>query len=234
MAGRKSHNGQEGKAVMKYHLDFDIDFKRNPYPGKFIVIEGIDGAGKTTQVNQLARYFSKTKNIFLTKEPTDGPIGKFIRKILVGKINLPLVSMQYLFSADRQAHQLQIIEHLKKGDTIIADRYFWSSLAYGIVDWAKDFEKATNLLLVAQGILSHYHQFIIPDISVYLDLPAEEAFRRLSQVRKTNELYEKKEQLKRIEKAYKWLIKMFPKEITVVDATKKQEKITEEILKLSF
>ena len=69
---------------MKYHIDFDLDFRRNPYKGLYIAIEGIDGSGKTTQVKKIKEYFEhRGKTVFLTKEPSDeGEIGILIRKIL--------------------------------------------------------------------------------------------------------------------------------------------------------
>ena len=68
---------------MKYHIEFNLDFKRNIYPGKFIALEGIDGSGKTVEAHLLAKALRKEgKEVFLTKNPTDSPLGKFIRKML--------------------------------------------------------------------------------------------------------------------------------------------------------
>src|SRR3989344_6834349 len=106
-----------------YHLELDIDFYRNQYPGKFIVLEGIEASGKTTQAIILSEKF---KDAFHTKNPTDGEIGKFIReRVLGGKTDIPPVAYQYLFSADREIQQQEIIRHLKAGRTVVSDRYFW-------------------------------------------------------------------------------------------------------------
>src|SRR3990167_8811451 len=113
---------------MKYHIELDIDFKRNTHKGLFVVIEGIDGAGKTTQVHNISTTLAKKHPTYETKEPTDGPIGKFIRKVLAGDIKVPPVSFQYLFSADRQSHQEEIEGLLRKGKIVIMDRYIWSAL----------------------------------------------------------------------------------------------------------
>src|SRR5207253_2723229 len=115
---------------MKYHVSFDIDFRRNIYPGKLIALEGIDGSGKTTQVERIAQILrQKDKKIFLTTNPTDGVIGRMIRDALNGKIKLSPVSWQYLYSADRQMQQEEILPRLEKGETVITHRYFWSAVA---------------------------------------------------------------------------------------------------------
>ena len=148
---------------MKYHIDFDIDFKRNKEKGRLIVIEGIDGAGKTTQANQIYKEFSKNNKAYLTKNPTDGDIGLLVRRVLSGEIKIPPIALQFLFSADRQVQQIDIINRLKNGEVIIMDRYFWSSIVYGISDLSGyNFDESGDLLLVTQGILSMYHQFLIP------------------------------------------------------------------------
>lgn len=216
---------------MKYHIQFDLDFKRNAYGGLFIAIEGIDGSGKTTQVERVAEEFGKKRTLFVTKNPTDGSVGQFIRKVLKKEIVLPSVSFQYLFSADRQVQQVEVIKHLKQGEVVLTDRYFWSALAYGIVDrGATDFNKNGSQLLIAQSILSMYHQFIVPDYTFYLAISVEEAKRRLATMDKTKELYEDEEKLKKIDAAYNWIIGQFPKEITVIDGEKPVVEVTEEIL----
>jgi len=211
---------------MKYHIEFDLDFKRNPYPGKFIALEGIDGSGKTVEAKLLAKTLTKQgKTVFLTKNPTDSPLGKFIRKMLQGKVVIPLVSFQYVFSADRQIQQLEIIEHLKKGHYVISDRYFWSSVAYGVADKEDvDYDNSAKQEVIAQSILSMYNQFIVPDITFYLDASIKTGLSRRHDSSKEKELYENNDKLKKIEKGYKWLLQQFPKEFTVINAegTKKE------------
>lgn len=216
---------------MKYHIEFDLDFKRNTYGGLFIAIEGIDGSGKTTQAKRLAGELANKHSVFLTKNPTDGPVGQFIRRVLKKELALPAVSFQYLFSADRQVQQVEIIERVKRGEVVVTDRYFWSALAYGIVDRRVDVNKDGTFLLVSQSILSMYHQFIIPDHTFYLDISVEEAKRRLLNMHKTKELYEDTEKLEKIAAGYKWIIEKFPKEITVINGEQPVEAVTEAILK---
>src|SRR5690242_9009551 len=107
---------------MKHHISFDLELVQNTYPGKYYALEGIDGSGKTTQVEKLSEYFkSQGKEVFLTKEPTDGEIGQLIRKIVTKQITVPPMSLQYLFSADRAVHlQEVVIPVLKKGSIVIS------------------------------------------------------------------------------------------------------------------
>src|SRR5438034_352106 len=125
--------GYMKKDKKMYTVSFDIDFKRNTYPGLFIALEGIDGSGKTTQARRITSLLEQQgKNVFLTHNPTDGIIGKMLRKILNGELKLSPVSFQYLYSADRQLQQEEILQHLEREETVITDRYFWSAVAYGI------------------------------------------------------------------------------------------------------
>jgi len=110
--------------------------KRNPYKGKFIVFEGLDGSGTTTQANLLFRYLKKQgKKVYLTGEPTRSLIGGLIEGQISGDWKSTPECLQLLFTADR-AHHLEkgIIPLLKKGITVICTRYILSTLAYGSID----------------------------------------------------------------------------------------------------
>jgi len=219
---------------MSYHVEFDLDFKRNKFPGKFIVLEGIEASGKTTQVKKLGE---KIPNAILTKNPTDNnAIGVFIRnKVLAGKANIPPAAYQYLFAADREIQQADIIDLLRKGNTVISDRYLWSSVAYGIADRQDmDYKDWNNITLVAYSALSMYHQFLLPDLTVYLDIPIEESLKRIKGSKKHSEIYDNHKMNIKIEKGYKWLIKKFPKEFTIVDGDgdRSEEEITNELANL--
>lgn len=220
---------------MKYHISFDLDLRRNPYKGLYIAFEGIDGSGKTTQVKRLSRYFKKSgQEVIMTREPRDdGLIGRIIRQVLQSKIKIPSVALQYLFSADRSIHHETIIKPaLSQGQTIVSDRCFWSGVPYGIMDRTKDVydHKTGNQVLIAQSILSMYHQFIVPDFAFYLKIPIKVAMARLVKDSKGKEIYEKKEKLEKIMSGYEWLVEKFPKEFTVIDGTKPVKEITETII----
>lgn len=207
-----------------YHVEFDIDFKRNSFPGKFIVLEGIEASGKTTQVAKLLEAFPEA---VLAKNPTDGEIGSFIRKeVLGGRTDIPPVAYQYLFSADREIFQLQLIGLLKEGKTVICDRYFWSSVAYGALDKEDlDIENLEEVSLVSLSILSMYHQFLIPDLTIYLDVSLEESLKRLKGSEKHTEIYDNHQTNIKVKKGYEWLLNKFPDEITIIDANGTVEEV---------
>ncbi len=218
---------------MKYHVEFDLELKKNPYPGKLIVIEGIDGSGKTTQAQKITETLNRKgiKSI-LTKEPTDEVTGKLIRQILSGQTNLPQIAFQYLFSADRAVHQEQIENYLQKGITVVSDRYFWSSVVYGMVDKEMDFGNGNGErknLLVALSILSMYHQFLLPDFSFALKVSVATAIERIKRKDRHIEIYEKENKLEKLAIGYDWLIKQFAEEIMVIDGEKRVEEVTREI-----
>lgn len=219
------------KTNRKYHVEFDIDFKRNEYPGKFVVIEGIEASGKTTQAKLVAEILGKEKSVFSTKNPTDSFVGDFIRQsLLAGKVRIPPISLQYLFGADREIQQQEIIERLKKGEIVISDRYFWSSVAYGAADIKTDYDNAMNLSLTSFSLLSMYHQFIVPDLTFFLDISLDEALKRLSSSEKHTEIYDNKEMNIKVKKGYDWLIQKFPEEFTLIDAEKPVDEVMKEIL----
>ncbi len=144
--------------------------------GLFIVFEGIDGSGKSTQ----ARLLAKKLNAVLTKEPTDSPLGRFVRKL----IEMERSSwVQSVFANDRAEHVRKVIlPALKKGKTLICDRYILSSMAYAHSRDAK-MVKALNA------------GFPKPDVTFLLDLPAAIALKR------KKSLFEKSE-LERIRRNY--------------------------------
>lgn len=220
---------------MQYHLSFDIDFKRNTSKGLYIVLEGIDGSGKTTQVERLVSALQKEgKEVVRTREPRKdvGLIGKLIQDILHGKAKVSPVAFQYLFSADRQMHHQEVIlPALAEGKIVISDRCFWSAIPYGLLDKDETIEDSSiQQKLVAQSILSFYHQFTVPDITFYLDVSLDGAVERIATGNDRHEIYEERSQLKHAIEGYEWLLREFPKEFTVIDANRSVGEVSEEIL----
>lgn len=214
---------------MKTHVEFDLELARNPYRGLLIALEGVDGSGKTTQVERLVVALEKRKlTVIKTTEPTDEPTGKFVRSALSGELPLPPVALQYLFCADRAVHQEKIKKDLEPGTIVISDRYFWSSVAYGIVDVNAEGDR----LLMAYSILSMYHKFLTPDITFYLNIDIDATMERISD-KKNKEIYENRERLTKVKKAYEdFLLKKFPEEFVVINADKPEAEITEELLEI--
>jgi thymidylate kinase len=88
-----------------------------------------------------------------------------------------------------------------------------------------------TLLLMAQGILSMYNQFVVPDYTFYLKISAETAMDRLSQMDKEKEIYERKSKLERLVNGYEWLSKKFPEAITVIDGEASIDRVSADIIK---
>jgi len=215
---------------MNFHLQFDLKFTKNEYEGKYYAIEGIDGSGKTTQVQKLEQYFiNQGRKIFITKEPTSGFIGDLIHRVLDKKITLPFISLQYLFCADRAVHlEKKVIPALKEGKIVLSDRSLWSSVAYGITDLGLKINEKQRLLM-AYNLLSMYGGFLIPDKTFFLKVPADVAMRRMDMRQKELTIYERTEKLKKIEKEYEWLAKQFNEFIVIIEGN--NHKTIEEVHK---
>lgn len=133
----------------------------------YIVLEGIDGSGKSTQAQLLADYIKRNGlNVKTIREPTDNEIGKLIRKLLTQKeATTPTMqkTLGLLFAADRM-HLSQEIEKLEKENTVvISDRSFYSSIVYQEPStWIKELNKYVK----------------IPDIVLLLDIDAEKSVNR--------------------------------------------------------
>lgn len=221
---------------IEYEVKFRQKLKRNPHKGKYVAFEGIDGAGKSVQMDRLEAYLlEKGKNPLIAYQPRrEGPVGSLINQILQGIVKIPSASLQYLFTADRIIdHQDRIEPALKEGKIVISHRCMWSNLPYGMIDaQVSDFDSDEGRVVdVAHGLMSLYHQFIIPDVTFYLKVSADTAIKRLQEKNQHLEYYEKKSKLEKVAKGYEWQIKKFPGEFIVIDGEKSPSDIHEEIIK---
>lgn len=220
---------------MKYHVEFDLDFKRNTYPGRYIVLEGVNASGKTTQIEDLKNYFQSIgKEVVVTSEPNDAlAIGKLIRQIITGKTQVPSAALQYLYTADRIVnHESIVIPALKSGKIVLSSRSFWSAIVYGAMDRGGiNYTKPdADLMLVSQGVLSMYHMFLVADYTFYLDVAVDTVLGRMTKMNNMPDIYEKKEKLTQLIEGYLWMAKQFPKEITRIDGEKSEEEVTAELI----
>lgn len=184
--------------------------------GRFIVIEGIDGAGKTTQIEILAEKLREEgRVVHVTAEPTASVSGGLLRDALGGISSRTTCEMAALFVLDRIFHNVNpngINAMLEKGIDVICDRYYYSSLAYQgsqtDFDWVKDM----NL---------NCPEIRIPDICVFLDLAPNESLKRISKGRTTTELYEKLDTLESVRKRFFDVFELLKKRdnIKVIDTT---------------
>ncbi len=145
---------------------------------KFIVFEGLDGAGTSTQSKLLS---NEIKNSFLTFEPTDSKIGKLIRDCLKKKITFDALSLAYLFSADRADHLYKkdgIINRCNNNRIVISDRYLFSSLAYQSID------------VVFEKVLELNKNFPLPEVVFFLNTSIDVCNDRINIRGDEQELYE--------------------------------------------
>jgi dTMP kinase len=193
---------------------------KNPHPGKFIVIEGIDGAGSSTQTERVASYFKEIgKKFHITKEPTNSLIGGLIRGQLTSDWKSSPECLQLLFSADRAHHlEKEIIPLLEKGVSVISDRYFFSTIAFG----AMEVKNKDWLLQINEP-------FMLPDLIFLLKISPETAAKRIKDNRFSVELFEKKEKLAKTWQNYQKLAKEF-KNVCIIDGEKTIQEISYEIV----
>ena len=149
--------------------------------GKFIVIEGIDGCGKTTQIEEIARWLptsglmNENSKLIKTREPGGSLLGKKLRNLILenNQNNQPCsLAELLLYSADRAEHVAKIISPaLEKEDWVISDRFADSTLAY------QGYGRNINLEII-KNIESIVCQGKHPDLTIFLEISAEESILR--------------------------------------------------------
>lgn len=160
-----------------------------------VVIEGIDGAGKTTQARMLeAMLIEEGHGITSTFEPSDRSVGQWLRAQLhSGAVGLDELTRCYLFAADRAQHLDQVIlPALERGEVVICDRYLLSTFAYQRSD------PDTKLSLRR---LIDIHDFPAPRLTLWLQIDPQVAIQRLD-TRGSKSVYEKASRLERIAANY--------------------------------
>ncbi len=145
---------------------------------KFITFEGGDGSGKTTQLSRTVDWLkSQGKDVLQTFEPGDTALGKEIRRLLLSGEHTPVPATELLlFLADRAQHVEKVIKPaLAAGKWVVCDRYTDSTLAYQLAGRAlEDTQTLRDMLAWAECGLS-------PDVTIWLDLPVEDAALRMQE-----------------------------------------------------
>ena len=173
----------------------------NIYPGKFIVIEGLDGSGKSIQVEKLAEYLEKNgKETIIKSEPTtESEAGIKIRKILKKELSAEPMERQELFVQDRQEHLInKIIPALKGGKWVVVSRYAFSTIAYGYSDG-----------LDVNELIEMNKNFLLPDLIIVIDVPPAECIKRIKKRGQAKELFEREKKLIKVNEIYQKLPQMF-------------------------
>ncbi len=205
--------------------------------GRLISFEGLDGAGKSTQMSMLARWLEASHVPFIhTREPGGTPLGIEIRQLLLNRPELAIVPLAetFLFQADRTQHfATLVIPALQEGKLVLTDRCFDASIAYQGYGRGVDISLIEHLsLLATQGYK--------PDLTILLDLNPSEVHHRtdiardLSGTREGRTRFDAEGEAfhQRVQEGFRALARAYPKRIKVVNAARTLEEIHQEIIEL--
>ena len=194
--------------------------------GRFIVFEGIDGAGKSTQIEKLRqKLVSEGRKVFITAEPTASVTGGILRDALSGNYKRCPSELAAMFLSDRIFHNVNesvgINQALERGFDVISDRYYYSSFAYQGLE--SDIDWVINMNLNCPDIRK-------PDLCIFLDLDAEKSKARIDTNRATVEIFENEETLDKIRNKFFDVFKRLPDEnIAIIDASGSVDEVFEKI-----
>lgn len=177
-----------------------------------IVLEGLDGAGTTTQVERLASALrAEGHPVLTTREPSDGPVGVLIRQALTGRLVLPgsgpiaPETLALLYAADRTDHlRAKVLPALEAGQVVLSDRSVLSSLAYQGASLPMEWVESINAHAVPA------------DLTLFVTVPIEVAARRRAARGGPEELFDAEEKQRRISKQYEAAIRLRGKREHVV------------------
>ena len=192
--------------------------------GKFIVLEGTDGSGKSTHARLLAAALAERGiPTWHTFEPTDRPIGQLLRRYLKGEIATCERAIASLFLADRLDHISQpdgLKAQLDKGLTVICDRYYYSSIAYNCMsestEWVTELNKAAR-------------EQLAPDLVIYLDLSPEVMEQRLVH-RDYKEIYETVDYQRKVRARYLKALADLGDKVAVIPCDRAKPVVAQDVL----
>ena len=174
----------------------------------FIVFEGLDGAGTTTQIRNLARYYEfNRREYYLTAEPTDNPIGQLVRQVLQKKVSTTPEALALLYAADRHDHIFSeshgILRMVEEGKIVISDRYFYSSIAYQSVECNPDFITMIN-------------QYPQPEFIIFVDTPVDVCMERIEKRGGEKELFDRASFLSLVRENYLRAFSALPEGVKLI------------------
>jgi dTMP kinase len=205
--------------------------------GSFIVLEGIDGAGTTTQCERLgAALSSQGLPVLVTREPTPGPVGSLLRLALTHRLVVPGAhgsrppgwkTMALLFAADRLDHlDAEVVPNLMDGVNVISDRYDLSSLAYQAA--ASETGDASEAIAWITTLNKHARR---PDLTIVLDVSGAIAEKRRRHRSSASELYETRELQARLAGIYKHAERLVPNDKLVhIDGERSPEQVAADVV----
>jgi len=190
----------------------------NKTKGKFIVIEGIGGCGKDTQVKMLADYLGEKGNrVLITREHTrDTPPGILIERIIKKQEDqIDPLALQLLFVVDRRNHDAEVIKPaLARGETVVGNRSYPTTVAYCPEEWRR------VILRLNQEIVTR------PDLVVIIDTDPETAAKRVIG-RGDADIFDRAESLRRCREGYVWYAKNSGDRVAWVDGNGTREEVFE-------
>ena len=192
--------------------------------GLFIVFEGLDGSGQSTQINLLANYLRLIgRKVHTTDEPTNNIIGGLIRALLTSQWKLSNTGMQLLYCADRAHHlEAEVFPALEKGNIVISSRYFFSTLAFGSLN---------NDLKWLEKLNEKFPQ---PDLTFFIKVSPAECIRRIEGSRFRKEFFEKEEKMKKVIGTYMKISKNKKyKNFHTINGEQEVEKVARDIIKIA-
>ena len=199
--------------------------------GRLIVIEGLDGAGTTTQVRRLVEHLNaKGVRAHATREPSDGPVGRLIREMLTGGHAIPGQTLSQgtfglLFAADRLDHlQREVEPQIAAGAIVVSDRWYHSSLAYQGTGAERDWITTLNA------------RARTPELTIFLKVRPEVAAQRRAAARREEELFEQLQMQIEVDAGYKATIaelKAQGERIEILDGEQTEDQVFAAILRLA-
>ena len=203
--------------------DLVTSTKASEVRGKFIVVEGLDGSGKSAQVDLVIEYLKKNgKDVVVTKEPTtDSESGRKVRQALRKEIFVEPFELQALYVQDRKEHlENKVIPALEAGKFVVSSRYMFSTFAYGHSDG-----------LNVSELVKMNEKFLLPDLTVIVDVSPESCVKRIEGRGEPRELFEQIEKLTKVNEIYKKLPAMFGN-IEVINGERPIDTVFEDIKKI--
>ncbi|WP_299976257.1 dTMP kinase [Desulfobacula sp.] len=200
----------------------------NKTNGRFIVFEGIDGSGKSTQIKKISKRLEAFGyKVYSTFEPTDGPVGSLIRQMLSGKVPTDQRTIASLFAADRTDHLVNKVSGIRhkvdQGEIVLCDRYYFSSYAYHAQYIDMKWVIHANALNA---------EILRPDVTIFIDVDPDICLERIKNSRSNFEMYEKIDIMKKVRASY---FKAFDalkdlEKIVIIDGNSTKGKVEDAIL----